>query len=90
MSVPINLGIDTPTSLSLFGTGIRNRTAQDKVSVTIHGISVPVQFAGPQGGYVGLDQVNVSLPLTLRGSGETDLALTVDGVAANTVRVNIL
>ena len=90
VSVPINLGIDTPTSLSLFGTGIRNRSAQDKVSVAIHGISVPVQFAGPQGGFVGLDQVNVSLPLTLRGSGESDLVLTVDGVVANTVRVNIL
>jgi len=33
--------------------------------------------------------VNVALPLTLRGAGETDLVLTVDGQRANTVRVNI-
>jgi uncharacterized protein (TIGR03437 family) len=89
-AVPINLGIDTPTALSLYGTGIRNFTSLAKVMATIHGINVPVPFAGPQGFYVGLDQINIPLPLTLRGSGETDLILTVDGVPANTVRVNIL
>lgn len=89
-SVPINLGVDTPTYLSLYGTGIRNRSAVEKVAVTVRGISVPVQAAQSQGSFVGLDQVNVLLPLSLRGSGESDLVLTVDGVAANTVRVNIL
>ncbi len=89
-SVPINLGVDTPTYLSLYGTGIRNRSTPDKVQVTVHGISVPVQAAQAQGSFVGLDQVNVQLPLSLRGSGESDLVLTVDGVPANTVRVNIL
>ena len=88
-SIPINLGVDTPTFLTLFGTGIRNRSSLSGVTVTIKGNSVPVQFAGPQGFYAGLDQVNIALPLTLRGSGESDLVLTVDGVAANTVRVNI-
>jgi uncharacterized protein (TIGR03437 family) len=89
LSVPINLGVDTPTYLNLFGTGIRNRSSLSSVIVTIQGNSVPVLFAGPQGYYVGLDQVNVAVPLSLRGSGETDLVLTVDGQAANTVRVNI-
>jgi uncharacterized protein (TIGR03437 family) len=88
-SVPISLGVDTPTFLSLFGTGIRNETSLANVSVTINGAAVPLQFAGPQGFYAGLDQVNVALPLSLRGSGETDLVLTVDGQPANTVRVNI-
>jgi len=89
LSVPINLGIDTPAYLSLFGTGIRNRSSLSSVSVVIQGNSVPVLFAGPQGYYAGLDQVNTALPLSLRGGGETDLVLTVDGQAANTVRVNI-
>jgi uncharacterized protein (TIGR03437 family) len=88
-SVPINLGVDTPTYLSLYGTGIRNRSSLANVSVTIAGASVPVGYAGAQGGFVGLDQVNVLLPLSLRGTGETDLILTVDGQTANTVRVNV-
>ncbi|MGI8741598.1 MAG: hypothetical protein ACR2NN_03305 [Bryobacteraceae bacterium] len=79
----------TPAYLSLYGTGIRNRSSLANVSVTIQGTSAPVLFAGAQGGYVGLDQVNVTVPLSLRGSGETDLVLTVDGQTANTVRVNI-
>jgi uncharacterized protein (TIGR03437 family) len=88
-STPINLGVDTPTYLELYGTGIRNQSSLSKVSVTIKGASVPVLFAGPQGGFVGLDQVDIAVPLSLRGSGETNLVLTVDGQAANTVRVNI-
>ncbi|NOT61599.1 MAG: hypothetical protein HOP19_15385, partial [Acidobacteria bacterium] len=48
---------------------------------------VPVLFAGPQGGYAGLDQINVPIPATLRGAGEIDINLTVDGRAANPVRV---
>jgi uncharacterized protein (TIGR03437 family) len=88
-SVPIDLGVDTPTYLSLYGTGIRNLSALSNVSVIIKGIAVPVQYAGPQGFYSGLDQVNVALPLSLRGTGDTDLVLTVDGQPANTVRVNI-
>lgn len=89
LATPIVLGVDTPTYLSLYGTGIRNRSSVTNVNVTIKGLSVPVLFAGAQGAYVGLDQVNVPVPLSLRGSGQTDLVLTVDGQIANTVRVNI-
>ena len=88
-STPINLGVDTPTYLELYGTGIRNQSSLSNVSVTINGASVPVLYAGAQGGFVGLDQVDVMVPLTMRGSGETNLVLTVDGQPANTVRVNI-
>jgi hypothetical protein len=34
-----------------------------------------------------LDQINVPLPASLRGSGEIEINLTVDGRAANPVRV---
>jgi uncharacterized protein (TIGR03437 family) len=88
-SMPINLGVDTPTYLELYGTGIRNLSSLSNVSVTINGVSVPVLFAGAQGADVGLDQVDVAVPLSLRGTGETNLVLTVDGQAANAVRVNI-
>jgi uncharacterized protein (TIGR03437 family) len=88
-STPINLGVDTPTYLELYGTGIRNESSLSNVSATINGVSVPITFAGPQGGFVGLDQVDVAVSISLRGTGETDLVLTVDGQTANTVRVNI-
>jgi len=88
-SVPIVLGVDTPVILSLYGTGIRNVDKLSNVSVTINGVSVPVLYAGLQPTYPGLDQVNVSLPLTLRGAGESNVVLTVDGQVANTVTINI-
>jgi len=36
-----------------------------------------------------MDQANLRIPRSLVGRGEVDLVLTVDGKAANTVRVNI-
>jgi uncharacterized protein (TIGR03437 family) len=50
---------------------------------------MPALYAGAQPEFAGLDQVNVSLPLTLLGIGETDLFLTVDGQTSNRVRINI-
>lgn len=89
VSVPITLGVDTPVSLSFYGTGIRNRTSTAAVSVTINGTAVPVSYAGPAPGFAGLDQVNASLALTLRGSGESNVILTVDGQVSNVVTINV-
>jgi uncharacterized protein (TIGR03437 family) len=88
-TVPIALGVDTPIYLSLYGTGIRNRSALANVTCTIGGISVPVLYAGPQLQYAGVDQVNVALTLNLRNLGEADVIVTVDGQASNAVRVNV-
>ena len=88
-ATPISLGADTPVYLSLYGTGIRNRSSLANVSVTIAGQNVPVLYAGPQTQYDGLDQVNVSLPLSLRGAGESNVLLTVDGRTANAVTINV-
>lgn len=87
-SVPIDVGIDAPVYVSLYGTGIRGAPAGD-VSVSIGNRPVPVLYAGPQPVFEGLDQVNVSLPLSLRGLGEVDLVLSVDGQSSNTARINI-
>jgi uncharacterized protein (TIGR03437 family) len=59
------------------------------VTATINSINVPVQFAGPQPSFAGLDQVNVLLTLNLRGAGEVPVVVTVDGKPSNTVTVNI-
>jgi uncharacterized protein (TIGR03437 family) len=78
-----------PQYLSLYGTGIRNRSSLAGVTCTIGGLSVPVLYAGPQPSFAGLDQVNVQLPPSIRGAGAKDVVLTVDGQAANTVQVSI-
>jgi uncharacterized protein (TIGR03437 family) len=88
-AVPIDTGLDTPVFVSFFGTGIRNRSSLSNVAVTINGISVPVLYAGPAPLFAGLDQVNVGLVLTLRGSGESKVILTVDGQASNIVTIGI-
>jgi len=89
VSVPIVLGIDTPVFVSFFGTGIRNRSSLANVAMTINGIGVPVLYAGPAPGFTGLDQINVALVLSLRGSGESNVVLTVDGQVGNTVTIDV-
>ena len=90
VSVPIDLGAETEQAiLLLFGTGIRGRSELSAVRVSIGGVDAEVLYAGPQGGFVGLDQVNVRLPRSLIGRGELGVVLTVAGRPANTVKVNI-
>ena len=88
-SNPIDLGSQNEqVFLLLFGTGIRAFTTE--ATVTAGGQKVPVLSASAQGEFAGLDQVNIGpLPRSLAGRGEIDIVLTVDGVAANKVIVNI-
>jgi uncharacterized protein (TIGR03437 family) len=88
-SIGIDMGPGANVFLELFGTGIEGRTSLANVTATIGGESVAVLFAGAQGQFPGLDQVNLALPETLHTRGETDVVLTVDGQVANTVRVNL-
>lgn len=85
--IAIDLGAEGEhVILVLYGTGIRGG---NDVGARIGGVNATVQWAGPQGQFVGLDQVNVSIPPDLRGRGEVDLVLTVDGRAANTVTARL-
>jgi uncharacterized protein (TIGR03437 family) len=88
-SVPIPLSTGTSVYVSFYGTGIRNRSSLANVAVTIDGIGVPVSYAGPAPGYTGLDQVNALVVPSLRGSGESNVVLTVDGQATNVVTINV-
>lgn len=88
-ATPLDLGVDAPLTLELFGTGIRGASKPGAVTVTIGGQSMPVQFAGAQSQFPGLDQVNVPLLLTLRGAGLVDVVVTVDGVKSNAVKILI-
>ncbi len=81
--VPVNVN---QTVLELYGTGIRGHSTP--VTCTIGGVFAPVSYAGAQGQYAGLDQVNVSLPASLANQGVLSIVLTVDGTQSNTVTIN--
>jgi uncharacterized protein (TIGR03437 family) len=85
--VPIVLNPADQTYLILYGTGIRGRASLSDVSVTIGGLPATVSYAGPQGVYPGLDQVNVLIPQALTGSKQVDLDLKILKNAANTVQL---
>ncbi len=75
--------------LALFGTGLRGRSDLSKVEMYLGGTPLNPLFAGPQGTYAGLDQVNVELPRSLAGRGQVDLLVYVDRWAANAVQLNL-
>ena len=88
VSTPIQFG-PPPEDLYLvlFGTGFRRRTDLSAVKVMVGNAVGEVTYAGPQEGFYGLDQINVKLPRTLEHVGEVSVEVTVDGKAANPVRV---
>jgi len=89
-AAPIDLGgAGDSVFLTLFGTGLRKNTGLTKVTTTIGGVAATVLFAGAQGEFPGLDQVNVEIPKALRGRGEVPVIVTVDGQTTNTVTISI-
>jgi uncharacterized protein (TIGR03437 family) len=87
----IDLGSQTDqVILLLFGTGIRGASSAAAVKVQVGGMDALVLGEAPQGQFAGLDQVNVLLPGALRGHGDVNVALVVDGNAANIVTIRIL
>jgi uncharacterized protein (TIGR03437 family) len=89
-AAPMDLGAaGDSVFLTLFGTGLRKNSGLANVRATIGGATASVVFAGAQGEFPGLDQVNVQVPDSLRGRGEIALAITVDGQTTNTVTINV-
>jgi len=90
LAVPIDLSAESDqVFLILYGTGFHHRSSLSAAMATIGGVNADVLYAGAQGVLAGLDQANLRLPRSLMGRGEVDVALTVAGKAANTVRVSI-
>jgi uncharacterized protein (TIGR03437 family) len=86
--LPIDFGVESDQLfLVLYGTGWRGRSALANVTAKVGGVDVPVLYAGPQNDLAGLDQINLILPRTLKGRGEVDVQLTIDGQALNVVRI---
>jgi len=78
--------IDPGDYLVLFGTGMRKVSAAS-VEVIIGGRYAPTLFAGAQGGYAGLDQLNTQVPAGV--SGLVDVVVSINGRVANTVKVRV-
>src|SRR5258708_11352700 len=94
VTVPIDLGDDNEVFLTLYGTGIRHadfRMPFFKVNVTVRiaGQDLTPAYAGPQPQYPGLDQVNVLLPPSLRGTGTTTVSIVIAGQSSNAVGIQL-
>jgi uncharacterized protein (TIGR03437 family) len=92
VSVPIDTGLDAPVFLTLYMTGLRGRLSDSALTVTIGGQSIPVRSISSlddSDPLAGIDQVLVGLPLSLRGSGESNLVISVDGTTSNAGTINI-
>jgi len=88
VAIPIDLSPDTDNFyLILYGTGVRYRSSADSVKATVGGLDAQVVYAGAAGTSEGLDLVSIKLPTEVHGWA--DIVTTVDGVAANTVRILI-
>jgi len=92
VSVPIDPGLDAPVTITLYATGIKGRSSDAGVTLTIGNTVVPLRSitsSDDMGPMPGVDQITFGLPLSLRGSGEVDIFLAVDGVNSNHARINI-
>ncbi|NOT60389.1 MAG: hypothetical protein HOP19_09215, partial [Acidobacteria bacterium] len=89
---PIVFGPESEQAvLVLYGTGLRKRSDVITARVNLqqaNGVQLPMLYAGPQGSFVGLDQLNVLLPRTLAGKGEMHIRTIVEARVANLVKLN--
>jgi uncharacterized protein (TIGR03437 family) len=84
-TVPIVIDNQSTVYVSLYGTGIRG--AAVSTTCTVGGVTVPVGYAGKQSAYPGLDQVNITIPSSLRGLGVVDVVVSSGGQTSNAVRL---
>ncbi|MFN7928547.1 MAG: SUMF1/EgtB/PvdO family nonheme iron enzyme [Blastocatellia bacterium] len=90
VALPITISSDSENVfLLLFGTGIRGRDSKNNVTAKIGERTLPVIYAGAQGFYAGVDQLNIFLPRTLPESGVVPIEVYVDGLSTNQVNVLI-
>ena len=86
---PIRLLPNESAFLILYGTGWRKRSDLAAVQARIGGFATEVLYAGPQGDYAGLDQLNLRLPPNLIGRGDITVELEIDGQPTNPVKISI-
>lgn len=77
-----------PVYLTLYGTGLRGAARAD-VTVTIGAAAAEVLFVGAQPRFVGLDQINVVIPASLRGRGVVEIRVAIGARQSNAVTLNV-
>jgi hypothetical protein len=84
---PVDLGASSDVvALRFYASGVREGA---EIHAQIAGHDVPVLYAGPAGHFAGLDEISVKVPRSLAGSGNVDVALTVDGRTASPIHIQI-
>jgi len=96
---PVDPGTtEQPNFLVLFGTGFRGApvmTPNDANGVaeayeaTVQGVPVPLLYAGPAPGFIGLDQLNLTLPPELSGFGEVEILIRTQSRVSNAVKITM-
>ena len=85
--IPVSYGAEgSEVFLILFGTGFRGLDVLPQV--WLGGTEAEVTYAGPQGEFVGLDQINIRLPSAVKGMGLLRVDIFHGGLSANTVLVH--
>ncbi|MEO8100805.1 MAG: YHYH protein [Acidobacteriota bacterium] len=74
------------TYLVLAATGLGSTTS---ATATIGGVDAAVSYAGPQGFWPGLDQLNILIPRALAGRGKVDVVVTAGGKISNTAYTTV-
>jgi uncharacterized protein (TIGR03437 family) len=73
--------------VAMFGTGLRYGSSP--MTMTIGTTNVTPLFVGAQGGFAGLDQVNLQIPVSMAGAGLVNLTFTLDNKTSNQVQLRI-
>jgi uncharacterized protein (TIGR03437 family) len=68
---------------------MRRRSSLSAVSVSIGGVTLSVDYLGAHPQLVGVEQINVKMPQSLKGRGLVDVLVTVDGHVSNIAKINI-
>jgi uncharacterized protein (TIGR03437 family) len=80
----LELPAETTNVLVLYATGVRNAKLEDVIARAAN-VDLPVQYAGAQPDYAGLDQINLLVPPSMAGRGTVTLEIAVGGKFANAV-----
>ncbi len=86
---PIDVSGTKQVYLTLYGTGIKNRSDLANVKIKIGGIDAQVEYAGAQGYFAGLDQLNIRVPQGLIGRGSVNIEMNVEGKTSNVTTISI-
>jgi uncharacterized protein (TIGR03437 family) len=81
----------TGLGLTAAGTGADSgfKVAVQQPTVTVGGVNCPVTFAGAAPGYVGLDQINCTIPAGIAATASAPVVIVSSGLFSNTATLAV-